>query len=272
MTPALAMLLAEVFGDTEWRYTPTSTRTHLPHLRGFNSQDAPAFKWPPETVECYHKLREPEGSGKGCSELVDLKRYDLNLLSRLIRANRNGPDTEIIFVNSSTAEITFYWVGPDGEERYYGRVPAGAYNIQSTNADHVWLIKDQNGENLAAFRAKPKTGRAFIGRDLSGERSHDSGGAKLVNLKRYDPNQLSRLKSYNGRNTEVIFVNNGTTEITFYWMDPAGKKRYYGRVPAGLSGVQLTYAGHIWLVKDQNGKDLAVFQAEKNRGRALNWH
>ena len=267
--PALAMLLAEVFGDTDWRYTPASTRTHLPHLRGFNPQDAPTFVWPPETAECSHKLREPEGSGKGCSEWVDLKRYESSLLSRLIRAIRNGPDTEIIFVNNSTAEITFFWIEPDGKERYYGRVPAGAFGIQTTRAGHIWLVKDQNGVNLAAFQAKQKTGRALIVRDLTGERSPGNGGDRWVKLKRYDPSQLSRLKSYNGRNTEVIFVNNGTTEITFYWMDPTGKERYYGRVPAGVSGMQPTYAGHIWLVKDQNGKDLAVFQAEKNRGRAL---
>ena len=32
--PALATLLVEIFGDTEWRYTPATERTHLLHLQG----------------------------------------------------------------------------------------------------------------------------------------------------------------------------------------------------------------------------------------------
>ena len=32
--PELAKLVAEVFGDTDWRYTPPATRTHLSHLQG----------------------------------------------------------------------------------------------------------------------------------------------------------------------------------------------------------------------------------------------
>jgi hypothetical protein len=45
--PALAALLTEVFGDTDWRYTQAVTRIHLPHLRGFNPEEAPKFEWPP---------------------------------------------------------------------------------------------------------------------------------------------------------------------------------------------------------------------------------
>ena len=45
--PALAKLIAETFGDTDWRYTPATTRTHLPHLQGFDPQESPTFEWPP---------------------------------------------------------------------------------------------------------------------------------------------------------------------------------------------------------------------------------
>ena len=45
--PALASLLTEVFGDTEWRYTQAITRTHLLHLQGFDPEMSPKFEWPP---------------------------------------------------------------------------------------------------------------------------------------------------------------------------------------------------------------------------------
>ena len=41
--PSLALLIAEIFGDGDWRYTPPATRMHLPHLQGFNPQEAFRF-------------------------------------------------------------------------------------------------------------------------------------------------------------------------------------------------------------------------------------
>ncbi len=49
--PALATLLTEVFGDTDWRYTQAVTRTHFSHLQGFNPEKSPKFEWSPELIE-----------------------------------------------------------------------------------------------------------------------------------------------------------------------------------------------------------------------------
>lgn len=49
--PALAALLTEIFGDTDWRYTQAITRTHLTHLQGFNPKVSPKFEWSPELME-----------------------------------------------------------------------------------------------------------------------------------------------------------------------------------------------------------------------------
>ena len=49
--PALATLLTEVFGDTDWRYTQAVTRTHFSHLHGFNPEGSPKFKWSAELME-----------------------------------------------------------------------------------------------------------------------------------------------------------------------------------------------------------------------------
>ena len=56
--PALAILLTEVFEDTDWRYTQAVTRTHLSHLQGFNPEESPKFKWSPELME--YDLRSNE--------------------------------------------------------------------------------------------------------------------------------------------------------------------------------------------------------------------
>ena len=156
---ALATLLSEVFGDTDWRYTPATTRTHLPHLQGFNLQDFPMFEWPPELAKLDQELRNPDSDGNG--KWVNLNRYHPSQLSRL-KSSGKVVSTEIIFVNNNIAEFSFYRVDSDGKETYFGRVPIKGYSIQYTYAGHIWLVKDQNGKNLAVFQAEEKTGRAYI--------------------------------------------------------------------------------------------------------------
>ena len=159
--PELAKLIAEVFGDTDWRYTPPTTRTHLPHLQGFNPQDSPTFEWPPELVACYQQLFEPDGDGG--DKWVNLDPYNPSQLSRLRSPSNKTGETEIIFVNESGAAIAYYWIDPDGTERYISYLAFGEIAI-NTSVGHIWLIKDQHGNDLAVFRAEEKTGRVFIGK------------------------------------------------------------------------------------------------------------
>ena len=49
--PALAALIAEVFGDKEWRYTRPTARRDLPHLRSYDPAKLPAFAWPINLAE-----------------------------------------------------------------------------------------------------------------------------------------------------------------------------------------------------------------------------
>ena len=96
------------------------------------------------------------------------------------------------------------------------------------------------------------------------------GGGKWIDLKRHDPSQLSSLTSDNSlTETEIIFVNLTEAGIAYYWVDWAGEERHYGNVAPGDVAYQHTYTGHVWLVKDTDGGDLAVFRAEEKTGRAL---
>ena len=160
--PALAKLIAEVFGDTDWQYTRPATRIHLPHLQGFEPPDSPTFAWPPELVAYFKQLFEPDGDGG--DKWVNLTLYDPSQLSQLRSPSNETDETEIVLINSSDAPITYYWIAPDGTERYYSRLAFGYYVIR-TFVDHIWLIKDQYDNDLVVLRAEEKTGRAFIGSD-----------------------------------------------------------------------------------------------------------
>ena len=160
--PALATLLTEVFGDGDWRYTQAVTRLRLSHLQGFNPETSPKFEWPAELIELHEfhqQLKNPDSDGG--ERWIDLKEHDPSLLPNL-RSGASDTETAIIFVNGTEAEITYYWVDGEGEEKYYGKITAGDFANQHTCSGHIWLIKEANGNNLAVFRAEKKTGRALV--------------------------------------------------------------------------------------------------------------
>ena len=160
--PALATLLTEVFGDTDWRYTQAVTRTHLTHLQGFNPDQSPRFEWSPELmelVEFHQELRNPDSDGGG--KWVNLNKQDIGSFPNL-KSEDDDTETAIIFVNSTEDEITYHWVDYEGNEKSYGKIAPDAFVNQHTYVGHMWLIKDMNGQNLAVFLAEKKTGRAFV--------------------------------------------------------------------------------------------------------------
>ena len=157
--PGLAALLAEVYGDSEWRYTPLAMRTHLPHLQGFNPQDSPTFQGWPELEAVYQQLRNPNSDGGG--RWVDLRPYDPSLLPSLNKSRTAGSPTGIAFINLTQADVLLYGVRYDGTEEFKARVPPGWIRVGAT-VNEIRLVKDSNGRNLAVFQALEKTGRILI--------------------------------------------------------------------------------------------------------------
>lgn len=161
--PALATLLTEVFGDTDWRYTQAITRTHLVHLQGFNPEVSPKFEWSAELVELtelHQQLRDPSSDGDG--RWVNLEKQNLSSLPSL-KSGDNDTETAVLFVNGTETEIAYYWVDYEGNEKSYGQIAPNAFVNHQTYIGHVWLIKDVNGNNIAVFRAEEQTGRALVG-------------------------------------------------------------------------------------------------------------
>ena len=160
--PGLATLLAEVYGDKDWQYTPVETRTHQPHLSGFNPQNSPIFDGWPELAALYRQLRtDPSSDGGG--EWINLDPYKPNQLPRLTRSNVLGDLTTIAFVNFTQADVLLYEVTSAGTELYWSRCAPGGTRGRPTRVNSIWLIKDLDGRNIAVFQAQEKIGRAAIG-------------------------------------------------------------------------------------------------------------
>ena len=185
--PPLAALLAEVYGDTQWRYTPPTTRTHLPHLQGFNPQDSPIFEGWPELEELRRQFSNP--NSEGSEHWVDLRPYNPNLIPNLNQSRTAGSLSEgIAFVNLTQARVFVYWVGYDGTEEYWTIVNPEDLRVHGGMIDDLWLIKDHSNNDLMVFQSKGKLGRAIIGRvpiitpglsKISGDNQAGVSGASL---------------------------------------------------------------------------------------------
>jgi dipeptidyl-peptidase 4 len=65
--------------------------------------------------------------------------------------------------------------------------------------------------------------------------------------------------------TEVRFVNATKGKVEIVWLDTRGRRRSYGKLAAGATRDQHTYAGHVWLVLDAKGKPIGLHQARRQR-------
>ena len=156
----LAKLLTEVFGDGDWRYTRPATRTHLPHLQGFNPQEAPIYQRPTRLLELEAQLRNPTSDGGG--KWVNLKLYDPSALSHLKKLTTGRNRTDFIFGNLTGTDLTLYTVDDDGKKtpRYYSTTDD--FTVINTHVGAIWLIQDHTGKGIAAFRAEEEVGRVLI--------------------------------------------------------------------------------------------------------------
>ena len=159
--PGLARLLTEVYGDGSWRYTLPETRTHQPHLQGFNPQETPIYEGWPGLETLYQQLSDLHSDGGG--EWINLKPYNPNRLSHLTdQSNVHGDRTTMIFVNTTNADVLIYGVSSNATESFRTRIYPHRVRWTGSRANKIWLVKDTNGRNLAVFRSGKKTGRALI--------------------------------------------------------------------------------------------------------------
>ena len=233
--PGLAALLTEVYGDTEWRYTPVTDRIHQRHLQGFNPQGSPTFIGFPQLEALYQQLRVPNSDGDGA--WVNLPPYDPEQLPSLIKSNVIGPKTAIAFVNLSKDDVLLYWVRSDGTAGYWTRAlpvnAAGNIRVTPSRVNVTWLVKDINGKNIAVFQAVEKTGRALITPTLhlitpglskvSGDNQRGISGTVLSNpfVIEVRDETLSALEGISV--TFTVTAGGGTLSVTRTTTDESGR-------------------------------------------------
>lgn len=66
----------------------------------------------------------------------------------------------------------------------------------------------------------------------------------------------------NGDATEVRFMNTLEKELELYWIDSDDKEHPYGNLGPGRTRSMNTYRGHVWAVRDREGKTYGYFTAE----------
>jgi len=72
-----------------------------------------------------------------------------------------------------------------------------------------------------------------------------------------------------GQETEITFVNELEEPVEVFWLDDQGEQQGYGTVEPGARKDQHTYAGHVWLVANQQGETLGVYEAADDAGLAI---
>ena len=280
--PSLALLITEVLGDHDWRHTPLRMRTHLLHLQGFNPQSAPQMELPPGTLEAYEELRNPAINER--NEWVNLPPYNPSLIPKLNESrtagdhtdiffvntdlidaggvNDTGNYTEILFANTSDAEVLLYWVNPDGTETLHYRFPPNPWAIDLffCRVGDLLLAKDSTGRNLAVFQAVEKTGRALVAPSLhlitlglskfSGDNQTGLSGAVLANpfvIEVRDEN-LSVLEGI--AVTFTVTAGDGTLSVTSTTTDENGRAEstYTLGQNLGINTVSVSAAGIEQLV------------------------
>ena len=224
--PEVATLLTDAYGDRDWRYTPVATRTDLPHLEEFDPQNSPTFEWRPEFFEC-------DPNEDRCDEWVNLKQYDPSELSSLTRTR--GDETEIIFINATSADIKTYWINDDGMEIEYFPLSRSGFRTLGSRVGDIWIIKNENGENLAVFQAREKTGFAVY-----------RGVTDSESVKQLIPDGKYRLSALVSENTTIGLVIEPTIKgdlfVTVKWL---GNGKY-----------RLTRSGNLTLTSGDTIREL----------------
>ena len=100
---------------------------------------------------------------------------------------------------------------------------------------------------------------------------NSDGGGRWVDLRPYDPSLLPSLSESRtaGPRTTVAFVNLTRSYVLVYPVGYDGTPELWTQLPPGFVRVTPGTTNEIWLIKDLNGRNLAVFQAVEKTGRIL---
>ncbi len=142
--PDLAKLLAEVFGDSPWRYAKPAKRpeSERAHLAGFDAKNFPRFEWPKNA---------PRGEALAW----------LSPDKAPAASPRSSEKTSINFMNFRKKEIEVSWIDFDGKRKRVKTVRSGLTFLEESFSGHAFVISE-DGKDLGAVVATDGPGRVEI--------------------------------------------------------------------------------------------------------------
>lgn len=72
-----------------------------------------------------------------------------------------------------------------------------------------------------------------------------------------------------GEESGINFINRTNGEVALFWSGTDGDLQPYGTIKPNETRRQHTFSGHVWVVKDDKGKLLGVFEAQDKEGDAV---
>ena len=173
------------------------------------------------------------------------------------------------------AENTLFWYRNDlsGGAKEFILVDA-ARGTRERAFDHELVAKQMgsgDGARLPVEELKfspDGLSAALLGRsnswllDLKSGKLQPAGGeTAAVAAEGLPAEQDARPSTRTGAETEITFDNRLDQEVQVFWLDDGGARQPYGRIPPHGRKTQHTFSGHVWLVADERGETLAVFEA-----------
>src|SRR5262245_12347115 len=138
--------------------------------------------------------------------------------------------------------------------------------VKDVRADRLSLdkLEFKLPDNALEFRSSGKSWRA----DLKSYELKELPAPKDGPLSALLPEDAPRASTRTGPETSLTFINRTQGEVELFWLNTEGERQSYGKLNAGAEREQHTFAGHVWLAVNEQGRTVSVFQAEEKGGTA----
>ena len=97
------------------------------------------------------------------------------------------------------------------------------------------------------------------------ERGDELVGAKALPLS----NRAGQKSAPGGTPASLRIENETPGRIQYHWIDFEGETRSYGWIDPGRRSKQNTFAGHLWLITDESGREIALASAPARDGKLV---
>ncbi len=131
-------------------------------------------------------------------------------------------------------------------------------NLDPASQTNQIILTQANGQGLIA---------TFEGSQKTNTQTTVNQTNELSKLGCENENKLRSLEG--GAATSINFVNKTSALVKVYWINYQGQRQFYKDLKAGESYTQSTYVNHPWVVTDEQGGCLGIFQPEGERKDAI---